>query len=129
MFFSDWTRMFGGTSENGGSSMGAPVGMLNQSHASSTGAGGLSLFPSDVTAGLFSDPSLGGVPVGGGAAAMGAAPTAGSAFLPSQLMDMSNLDHFQVIIIFRPHIMGEENHNLCCLFFTNSAKSPLYNSI
>ena len=27
-------------------------------------------------------------------------------------------------IIFRPHIMWEENHNLCCVFFSNSAKSP-----
>ena len=25
--------------------------------------------------------------------------------------------------------MGEENHNLCCVFFTNSAKSPVYYSI
>ena len=22
-----------------------------------------------------------------------------------------------ILIIFRPHIMGEENHNLCCVFF------------
>ena len=22
--------------------------------------------------------------------------------------------------------MGEENHNLCCVFFPNSAKNPLY---
>ena len=27
------------------------------------------------------------------------------------------------IIIFRPHIMVEENHDLCCVFFPNSAKS------
>ena len=32
-------------------------------------------------------------------------------------------------VIFRPHIMGEENHNLCCVFSTNSAKRPLYYSI
>ena len=28
------------------------------------------------------------------------------------------------LFIFRPHIMGEENHDLCCVFLTNSAKSP-----
>ena len=28
------------------------------------------------------------------------------------------------LIILRPHITGEENHNLYCIFFPNSAKSP-----
>ena len=29
------------------------------------------------------------------------------------------------IVIYRPHMMGEENHNQCCyVFFPNSAKSP-----
>ena len=29
-----------------------------------------------------------------------------------------------VIVIFRPHIMEEENHDLCCVFSPNFARSP-----
>ena len=52
-------------------------------------------------------------------------------------LNSSHNDHIEQVtlvfiadIIFGPHIMGEENHNLCCvLFFTNFAKTPLYYSI
>ena len=32
-------------------------------------------------------------------------------------------------IIFRPRVMGKENHYLRCVFFPNSVKSPLHYSI
>ena len=58
------------------------------------------------------------------------APAAGTA-LPPPLDDDFLLDSahenrhsFKHIIIFRPHKMAEENHDLCCVFFPNSAKSP-----
>ena len=91
--FSDWTRVFGGGT---GSSLNGsiPGAVFNQSSSTLGGS------PADGGFNLFSDQALAAAAGSLGAAGSSLGTAGGSAgsgaFLPSQLMDMSNLDHFQV---------------------------------
>ena len=50
-------------------------------------------------------------------------------FWYSLLSERCTFQMYQALEVQYYLLMWEENHNLCCVFFTNCAKSPLYYSI